>query len=167
MHTALYFVANRLLADEELAKDLVADVFLKVWETKALLTHVQNIKAFLYTATRNRSLDHLKKARHTIPMSDLPPRPEQGEYPYEDFLQAVYNAETIRVLYLAIEGLPPECRKVMELGLEGFSTGEIAERLGISPSAVSNQKTRAVRLLKEKLPLTVIWLLFTLPIGRH
>jgi RNA polymerase sigma-70 factor (family 1) len=162
MHTALYFLASKLLSNEDLARDLVSDIFLKLWERRASLMHVKNIKAFLYAATRNRSLDHLRKVQYTTAADALADEPDQRHFSYDDFLQAIYDAETIRVLYKAIEGLPPECRKVVELGLEGLSTGEIAKQLDISLSAVSNQKARAIKLLKEKVPLAILVLLFTL-----
>jgi RNA polymerase sigma-70 factor (family 1) len=162
MHTALYFLASRLVGNEDLARDTVADIFLKVWEKRETLLHVENIKAFLYATTRNKSLDHLKKVQHSVGMDQFAGELDEHSYSSDYFLQAIYDTETIRILHKAIEELPPECRKVVELGLEGMSTSEIAEHLGISLSAVSNQKARAIKILKEKLPLTLIILLFAL-----
>lgn len=157
MHASLCLMANRLLHDEDLAKDLVADIFLRLWENRHGLGEVRNIQAYLYTSTRNRCLDQLKKVKHIVDQ-ELTALQQPGEH----FLQVIYDAETIRLLDKAIMTLPPECRKVVELGLEGLSTNEIAEKLSVSASAVSNQKNRAARLLKEQLPAGMAALLFSL-----
>ncbi len=160
MYAGMCFLANRLIKQEEMAKDIVADVFLKFWEKKESLQEVNNVKAFLYVAIRNRCLDYLKKVKHEASIEPAGFNEDWQVSGSEYFLQAIYDAETIRQLYKAIESLPAECKKVVELGLEGFSTNEIAEKLGISASAVSNQKSRAVKLLKEQLPAALIFLLF-------
>lgn len=158
MYPALYMTANRLLENEELAKDVVADMFLQVWETRATVTGIQDIKAYLYVATRNRVLRHLKKEK--LAGQELTAFQQQHAGQISDnFLQAVYTAETIRTLHDAIQTLPPECKKVISLQLEGLGTNEIAQQLQLSPSAVSNQKARAIKLLREKLPFTTLLLL--------
>jgi RNA polymerase sigma-70 factor (family 1) len=161
MHAALCLLANGILHHEETAKDIVADIFLKFWEKKESLSHVKNVKAFLYTSTRNRCLDYLKKQKPESGVEQASLENQWKETSDNHFLQAIYDAETTRQLYRAIESLPPECRKVVELGLEGFSTNEIAEKLGISSSAVSNQKSRAVKLLKAQLPAAVVLVLLS------
>jgi RNA polymerase sigma-70 factor (ECF subfamily) len=148
MYPALYSLAHRLVANEEAAKDIVSDIFLQVWETRASLSAVENIRAYLYVATRNRTLKYLKKEKPVTGFIN-----EQWEKADPDiFLHALYDTEAIRVLYEAIQTLPAECKKVILLGLEGYGTNDIAGMLEISTSAVSNQKSRAVRLLREKLP---------------
>lgn len=153
MYPVLYSLAHRLVANEEAAKDIVSDIFLQVWETRASLSTVENLKAYLYVTTRNRTLKYLKKEKPATAIN------EQWEKADPDiFLHALYDTETIRVLYEAIHTLPAECKKVILLGLEGYSTNDIARMLEISASAVSNQKSRAVRLLREKLPLELLLL---------
>lgn len=154
MYPVLYSLAHRLVANEEIAKDIVSDIFLQVWETRASLSTVENLKAYLYVTTRNRTLKYLKKEKLATDTIN-----EQSEKADPDiFLHALYDTETIRVLYEAIQTLPAECKKVILLGLEGYSTNDIARMLDISASAVSNQKSRAVRLLREKLPLELLLL---------
>ena len=148
MYPALFSLTQRLVANEEAAKDIVSDIFLQVWETRSTLSAVENIRAYLYVATRNRTLKYLKKEK-AAPGS----LHEQSETADPDiFLHALYNTETIRVLHASIQTLPEECKKVILLGLEGHGTNDISQMLNISASAVSNQKSRAIRLLREKLP---------------
>ena len=160
MYPALCLVATRLAVEEEPARDLASDIFLRLWENRASLTHVRDIRAYLYVAARNHSLNYLKKVKgteihHHQVAAELPQEPATDEV-----LQSIYHAETLRILKKAIDGLPDACRNVVMLSVEGYSSNEIAARLGISASAVSNQKARAVRLLKEQMPVSLLLVCF-------
>ncbi|RXK81934.1 RNA polymerase sigma-70 factor [Filimonas effusa] len=150
MHPALCLFANRIVANEAAAKDIVSEIFLQLWKNREALNEVKNIEAYLYTATRNRSLNHLRKSKREGEKEGMAAE-QLEEKPAEDILQEIFNAEVIRTLHEAIKTLPPECTKVVQMGIEGFSTNEIALRLGVSASAVSHQKARAIRLLREKI----------------
>ncbi|WP_158563352.1 RNA polymerase sigma-70 factor [Chitinophaga silvatica] len=151
MYPALCLLSNRIVSDEAAAKDIVSEVFLQLWKARTSLNEVRSINAYLYVATRNRSLNHLKKLKRNEKKIQLAYEKQQEEKSYEDILQKVFNAEAVRVLHEAILTLPPECTKVVQLNIEGFSTNEIAQKLGITPSAVSHQKARAIRLLRGKI----------------
>ncbi|QJB31510.1 RNA polymerase sigma-70 factor [Chitinophaga oryzae] len=151
MYPALCLLSNRIVGDESAAKDIVSEVFLQLWKTREFLHEVKSVNAYLYVATRNRSLNHLKKLKRNEKKVQLAYERQLEEKTYEDILQDVFNAEVVRMLHEAILTLPPECTKVVQLNIEGLSTNEIALQLGISPSAVSHQKARAIRLLRGKI----------------
>lgn len=151
MYPALCLLSNSIVSDEAAAKDIVSEVFLQLWKTRTFLNEVRSISAYLYVATRNRSLNHLKKQKRNEKKVQQAYEKQLEEKSYEDILQNVFNAEAVRILHAAILTLPPECTKVVQLNIEGLSTNEIAQKLGISPSAVSHQKARAIRLLREKI----------------
>lgn len=151
MYPALCLLSNRIVGDESAAKDIVSEVFLQLWKTRALLDEVKSISAYLYVATRNRSLNHLKQLKRNEKKVQQAYEQQLDEKTCEDILQHVFNAEVVRLLHEAILTLPPECTKVVQLNIEGFTTNEIADQLGISPSAVSHQKARAIRLLRGKI----------------
>jgi RNA polymerase sigma factor (sigma-70 family) len=60
LYPALSLLAFRLSRSRELAKDVVSDVFLHLWEAREELGKVANLKAYLYVSTRNRTLNYLK-----------------------------------------------------------------------------------------------------------
>lgn len=150
MYAALCLLANKIVSDEAAAKDIVSEVFLQLWKTRTFLNEVRSISAYLYVATRNHSLNHLKKLKRNEKKVQAYEK-QLEEKTHEDILQNVFNAEAVRILHEAILTLPPECTKVVQLNIEGLSTNEIALQLGISPSAVSHQKARAIRLLRERI----------------
>ena len=68
-----------------------------------------------------------------------------------DFLQEVTRQETMRMLYVAIDQLPPQTRNVILLNLEGKTNPEVAEELGISVNTVKCLKKSAYETLREAL----------------
>ena len=53
--------SNRYVQDVQLSEDIVQDVFLNVWKNRKSIQSDCNIKAYLFTATKNQAL---KKLRH-------------------------------------------------------------------------------------------------------
>ena len=68
-----------------------------------------------------------------------------------DFLQEVTRQETMRMLYVAIDQLPPQTRNVILLNLEGKTNPEVAEELGISVNTVKCLKKSAYETLRGTL----------------
>src|SRR6478735_11331804 len=62
-YTTLCFFANSILHNEEEAKDVVQDCFLKLWNSKTINERSETVKSFLYTAVRNRCVDLLRKKK--------------------------------------------------------------------------------------------------------
>ena len=58
---------------------------------------------------------------------------------------------TFLQLYMYIEQLPPEQKKVILMSIEGYSWDEIAEKLGISVNTVKTHKSRGFKSLRSKL----------------
>jgi RNA polymerase sigma-70 factor (ECF subfamily) len=64
--------------------------------------------------------------------------------------QRVSARQELKLLALALDRLPPRCRKVMWLRrVEGLSQREVAERLGVSVKAVEQQVSKGSRLLAQ------------------
>ena len=57
---ALVHFAHNYVRDLSIAENLVQDVFVAVWENRATLNPDCSIKSYLYTATKNRALKHLR-----------------------------------------------------------------------------------------------------------
>lgn len=99
-------------------------------------------KAFLFTTARNLALDRLR--RHDVSRTDL-----MGEIDLLHVLdectgipEIVARNQELALLTEAIQSLPPRCRQILTLRkLYGLSHREIAARLGLSESTVSNQIT--------------------------
>ncbi|NCB07980.1 MAG: sigma-70 family RNA polymerase sigma factor, partial [Bacteroidia bacterium] len=59
--------ATHFLKDEDEARDVVQDVFLKLWQKRDSLHEIENIEAFAMRMARNRCLDVMRNNK-VVPM---------------------------------------------------------------------------------------------------
>ncbi|MFY0688310.1 MAG: RNA polymerase sigma-70 factor [Cyclobacteriaceae bacterium] len=130
------------------SQDLVQEAFISFWEKKENFEHINAIKAFLYTTTRNKCLNFLKhetvKSKHE---SSLIYELESEQY----FNQHVIEEDVIGRLHREIAALPEASQNVMLLALQGLKVSEIANQLSVSENTVKTQKKIAYAKLKDKL----------------
>ncbi|MCW3119896.1 MAG: polymerase, sigma-24 subunit, subfamily [Chitinophagaceae bacterium] len=158
-YAALCFFANRLVNDKFAAEDLVEDVFIKLWNKENDFNKYRSIKAVLYISVRNACYDLIKLRRRKLLKQGQLNYLLQGES--GDFvLNEMTRAEVLGEIYAALQTLPPECRKVMELVYrEGWNFKKISTHLGVAISTVRNHKAHGIKALKKKLG-TDLFLLF-------
>jgi RNA polymerase sigma-70 factor (ECF subfamily) len=159
-YVSLFYYSRNLVKEEEEAKDIVLTCLHKCWERRMQFEHYQHIKSFLYLIVRNAGLNYLKKEQRSaihFPNFLMSAELVQQE---DDYL--VIEAEVLKRVFKAVEGLPDKCRRVFELTyLEEKSVAEIAALLQISPANVSVQRHRALQLLRLALadaPLALIYI---------
>ncbi|HWJ90750.1 MAG TPA: RNA polymerase sigma-70 factor [Flavisolibacter sp.] len=157
-YSHLTYFAYKLVHDEFLAEEIAAEAFVKLWNNRDRLSMEGSIKAWLYNTVRNASIDHLRKVKRLrVAESGL----QTTETIEASVLQKLIETETIRQVIVTLDYLPPKCREVFRMfHFEGKSYQEIARELNISPHTVRNQKERATRLLKKKINLLSMIILF-------
>jgi RNA polymerase sigma-70 factor (family 1) len=140
--------AFKYLQDSGLAQEVVNDVFIKIWENAESIGIESSLKAYVYRAVINRSLDVIdKNKRHQLHQRELSRLPE-GTFELRDMEE---NELKIR-LYQAIDQLPQQCQKVFRMSrFEDLKQREIADRLGISIKTVKNHITHALKQLNKAL----------------
>ena len=79
----LFRIACYFVKHEEWAQEIVLDVFMKLWEQRALLPEVNNIEDYCFILTKNASLNYLEKEnRHpTLSSEQLPEVSRPGRFP--------------------------------------------------------------------------------------
>lgn len=144
----LCYYAEKMILDKLEAEDIVVESFLKLLHKRSDFHLISDIKAFLYTATRNACIDFLRKQkRHQHSHDEIFYLAEQSTLDQE---LPFINAEVLAVLYLQIEQLPPQCAQVFKLYFfERLTTDKVALQLGISTKTALNQKGKAVQLLRK------------------
>ena len=159
------FAKEYVLLEED-AENIVQDVFMQLWENKAVIRMPVNLVAFLFTATKNKCLDYLKhkkvvsKAADTL-FEEQKMIMEVNLEALEAFDQSVFAENDVEVLLTnAINALPERCRDIfIRSRLEGKKHKEIAEELNISTHTIEAQMNIAlkkIRLqLKNYLPLLI------------
>jgi RNA polymerase sigma-70 factor (ECF subfamily) len=141
--------AERMLRDRAVAEELVQDVMLELWRRRETLTADGSAQAYLFQATRNRVLNHLRHLK-IEQRSESEVRSEASSTPHAD--AAVVQEELDVAVQRAVQSLPERCREVFELSrVHGLKYAEIARTLGISVKTVEAQMGKALRTLRERL----------------
>jgi RNA polymerase sigma-70 factor (family 1) len=149
-HKRLVHFASSLVKTREAAEEIVGDVFIKVWKNRAGLGHIQNLKIYLYTATKNTALNYLsKKALENITDSfdNLDISLQETAISPE---QIMITAEMNKKICDAVNSLPPRCKMIFKLVREdGLRYKEVAEILHISVNTIETQMTLAIKRIAE------------------
>jgi len=152
-HNRIFLFTHSIVKAEDVAEDIVTESFVKLWKMREKFDKPENMKAFLYTVTRNAALDHLRqRKRQRAATKELLFLKEEDSSGPAQLERRVIEAEVINELSLQIEDLPGKCRDVFKLiYFKHLSTAQIAEELKISNQNVLNQKARAIELLRSRL----------------
>lgn len=136
------------------AQDLVQELFCWMWDHRHTLEVPRSVRAYMFSATRNRSINWLRGrnrelAFHTRLMRDEVVRDSSARDAVGEHFGALELSEA---LARGVAELPPRCREVFTLTRDrGLSYAEVAQVLGISRNTVEIHMTRALSILREKL----------------
>lgn len=146
----LYSFALDLSLSEDKAKDIVHDVFARLWEQRARLSGREILGSYLFQMTRNRRIDQLRRfSKETLILAELA-REQPSAPPGPDALLDYQEMQA--ALQAVIRELPPRQREVYALRREqGLSYDEIAARLNLSPVTVENHFSRALQGIRSLL----------------
>jgi RNA polymerase sigma factor (sigma-70 family) len=144
----------KLTANDELVKDCITQLYLKIWDRRSKLSPVSNVRAYLFTSLRNLlidQLDHLSKMSHAI--SGLSVQTELSELSYEEIIiRTQQDEETKERVRRAMEKLTPRQKEVIRLKFfEGLSYEEVALRTSQSVKTAYNTIYEATRVLRKEL----------------
>ena len=142
----LCLYAMHFVNDIDQSEDIVQDCFSIVWERLSSdKVQVENIKSYLFSMVRNKSLDYLqdeKRIDTDISIAELNDELVQEEVEERSEMEAR--------MWTAIDSLPERCRQIFLLNKrDGLKYKEIAEQLGLSVNTVDNQVSKALRLIRE------------------
>ncbi len=144
----LFQLATRLTKSEQIAKDIIQDVFLKLWEHRDSLDEIVNMRAWLYRLTENRIIDFLRKAAADNRLKkNMWQQIRQINNEAELFVAA---KEYSQIMQKAISSLPPQRKLIYQLNKEeGMNYQEIANELHISRHTVKNQLFTAMQSVRD------------------
>ena len=140
--------AARQLADVEMARDIVQETFIQVWERRRAWTPRGSARAYLYRIVRHLVIDEKRKQRVRWRWRERQgqqdsPRPAT---PAEE-LDAQLLAEALEA---AVTALPKRRREIFELVvLRGLSYADAAAAMGISVQTVANQMSAALKSVRR------------------
>jgi RNA polymerase sigma-70 factor (ECF subfamily) len=142
--------AKQYVKVQEVAEDIVQDLFLYLYEKEEFKQHDNTNGRFLYRLVRYRCLNHLefKNVRNRK-------NPELYAHPVSnphDPLEQVERIELEHKYLQSLEALSPKCREVFEMSrMEGKLNQEIADELNLSKRTVETHISQALKILRKKL----------------
>jgi RNA polymerase sigma factor (sigma-70 family) len=135
------------------AEDTVDDVLLQLWESKYNFDDRKSLKSFLYTATRNRSINTIKRnkrLKHDISFLEYESLQDDCCNNFFNFdYDLDFDFRIKSILESALGDLPEECRRIMQLFKKGFNSSEIASLTGVCPGTVRSQKKRGISIIRD------------------
>lgn len=148
-YAPLVGMAEGMLRSRAVAEEIVQDVMLALWRRRDSVPVEESLKAYLFRATRNRALNHLRHAR----VERLGEPYAVGRTENAPTAPALLVEEEIDVAVReAVGQLPERCREVFELSrVHGLRYAEIASALGISVKTVEAQMGKALRIMRDRL----------------
>ncbi|QEM09140.1 RNA polymerase sigma-70 factor [Mucilaginibacter rubeus] len=158
--------AFKKLRDEEVARDVVQDVFAGLWLKRSSCAVEANLAGYLYMAVRNRIFNfwaHEKvESAYWASLVDDVGMERFADAPTD---HRIRERQLMDYIELQVQELPPKMRRIFELSRKEYlSHKEIAERLDTSEGNVSKQVGNALRILRAKLG-AVIYLLLLVFVG--
>lgn len=143
---SLCVFANKFVNNEDLAKDIVQEVFVRIWNKVDEFDSEKSMKVYFYLSTKNACFDYLKKEKRAKKIQII-----DDNFDIEDsaVVGEVLREETYRMLEDAIEKLPEKAQQVIRLNLNGYSNKEIAEELNVSVNTIKTHKVFAFRKIRE------------------
>lgn len=144
----IYRYSMSMLKQREYAEEIVQDVFLKVWLSRENLNPQLSFKSYIFTITRNLTLNSLQKAANDKKMKEsvfyhTPLASNATDIIYEE-------AYFEKLKQQAVNRLSPKRKHIFELSREkGMSYDQISEELGISKNTVKNQMSCALNTIRD------------------
>lgn len=139
----------RFVADEDVAAEIVQDLFVKLWTNREKLNISSSFKSYLLRAVRNSAITYINKERSHA---------ETNMRVYSEHVEVVdpsdeLQSKNLEKSYREVLAAMPEKRREVFLAsrFEGLKYAEIAEKQGISVKTVEAHMGAAIRQLKEGL----------------
>jgi RNA polymerase sigma-70 factor (family 1) len=147
-HNPIFLSSLKVLKSPDLSKEVVQEIFVKLWNHREKLNSDLCIVAFLYKVSSNHILNILKKASREASL--------KREIFYHSSRLSNSTDDTIlfdeyeKIAKDAITQLPPQRKLIFELcKMEGKSYQEVAEILGISKGTVKDHMIKAAKSIKK------------------
>ena len=140
--------ATRQLQDVEIARDVVQEAFIQVWERRRSWRPRGSARAYLYRIVRHLVID--EKRKWSVRRRWLE-RQETADAPHPATPAEVLDAKMLADAFeAAVASLPERRREVFELVFQrGLTHAEAAAVMGISLPTVANQMSAALRAVRQ------------------
>ena len=151
----LFYFSFSIIKTREVAEEIVSDVFLKLWRMRNELPAIENLTVFLYTITRNLSINHITR-NYKYPKVSLDDLEVENLSGFDNGEELLITSELAKRVQAAINGLPPQCKIIFQLVRDNdLKQKEVAAILDISEHTVRNQLVIAAKKIAAAAQLDI------------
>jgi RNA polymerase sigma-70 factor (family 1) len=138
----------KLLKSEELTKEILQDLFLKIWDTREQLDPQRSFRSYLFKIGENMVNDYYRRAARDRNMRNKMIMASTEIYSHIE--EALFSKENSEMLQKAVDQMPPQRKQVFTLcKLEGKSYKEVEQLMGINAKTINSHLFQANRFLKQ------------------
>jgi RNA polymerase sigma-70 factor (ECF subfamily) len=168
-YVSLCSYSRRYVGRKDIAEEIVSDTFLKIWENRETIHINTSVKAYLFHAVCNNSLNYLRKLKKEEILDEYFLETSSENIGFASTLEEIeeqsLTMESINEkIEEAVSQLPEQQQKAFRLKrFEGKKTKEVAEIMGLSVKTVEMHISKASlnlrQRLKDYLPAFLLFLL--------
>ncbi len=149
--------ARRYVTDEDTARETVQEVIIRIFQRREDLNIESSLKSYLFKAVYNSCLNKIKERKTKMEHHQQIKHMKDNESFDRDVL---IEAEKEARIYNEINQLPDRCKQIFMMNrFDGIKNGDIAKELDISVRTVETQISKALKILREKLLLGLLYIL--------
>ncbi|MBR1667789.1 MAG: RNA polymerase sigma factor [Bacteroidaceae bacterium] len=147
----VFSVALKLLCDEDEAKDIVQETFIRVWQNLDSFDPQRRFTTWLYTIATRLCLDRLKSMRHTVPLPEDESTLRRFASEVDD-QRNLENREWVSIVRVLADRLSTKQKLVFTLShLEGLPSAEVELITGMDAKQVRSNLYVARQTIRERL----------------
>lgn len=144
--------ALRFTGSKEQARDIVQEIFYKLWKRRKNWRINSSLKAYLFRAVRNEALNYLDKEQHRLDVKEEFTREFNLHKNVESDELSPDDLEMIKRIWKIVRDMPSRRQSVFVLHRRhGLSYNEISDVLNISRKTVENHMGLALDEIREKI----------------
>ena len=147
----IFSLALKMLCDEEEAKDIVQETFIRVWQSIRNYDPQKTFSTWVYTIASRLCIDRLKRSSRMVvlPEDEITLRRFTSD---TDSQQSLENREWVSIVRMLAEGLSDKQRLVFTLcQLEGIPSAEVEQITGLDAKQVKSNLYVARQTIRKRL----------------
>ncbi len=152
----LFLYGHQFSKDPETIKDIIQNIFIKIWERKQSLKNVLTPKAYLMQVFRNQMLNHIRSNKNN-PISNIEIEEEHYSFSLEipvelSIIEKERDNEVRKKLKLAIDSLTSKQKELIYLKyIKNMEFNEISSIMKITTKSVYKLHNRTMVSLKNQM----------------
>jgi len=140
--------SNIIISNQQLAEEVVADVFVKIWQKKEFIEITTSVKSYLYKSTKNTTISYLRKKKvDEVSLDDIFNLQEENSSNPESI---IIQGETLEQIKDVLSILPKKSKMVFQMHrFNQLKYKDIAEIMNVSVKSIEKHMSKSMKILRE------------------